>query len=149
MNCQSFFAAIALSSVALGGFASVASAGDVAVPFKGEVERACEFYDVEGGSLVPNDKLFPTMLSSEAGNAGRVTLVCNAPAIVQATGYKPTSETFEVSEAKYTVSNGSETGSEVKVDAGKISIGVNLALISKQAIRPGTYSYDVMVTATP
>jgi type 1 fimbria pilin len=149
MKSRFFVATLAICSVASGVMARSAVAGDVAVPFKGQVERACEFVNVEGGSLVPNDRLFPTVLTSVEGNAGRLTLVCNAPAVVKVDGYKPTSETFEVVESKISITGNGQEGDYVKVEPGKTEIGVNLTLVSKQAIAPGGYSYNVILSATP
>ncbi len=136
----------------LSAMTSAVHAQEVEVPFDGSVKAACEFLTPVGGTLAPNNAILPTQLSSTntGGTAGSVGIKCNTSATVAAKDYTQTAgPKFKVAKATYTVTNGAETDSKVKVGMGETSIGVNLTLDSDAPIPAGDYSYNVMVTAAP
>lgn len=144
--------ALLLSITILSAMTSAAQAGEVKVPFEGNIGKACEFMDktLVAGVLVGNDPISSKRLSSKgAGTPGSVTIKCNTEAAVTATGYEPTStDKFDVSTAAFTLSTDNQKDvSAVNVGIGNTPIAVNLTLDSNDIIPAGTYAYNVLVSA--
>jgi hypothetical protein len=154
MSIKSLFAfSLLLSVSAITGMTSIASASEIEIPFTGSVAPTCEFVGKPtAGLLAANSSTLPTQLSSanKGGSSGQVLVKCNTSAAVSAADYKQTSgQDFKISEAKYTLSSGTQEGQTVKVSMGETPINVNLMVSSKEPIPAGDYGYNVYVTAAP
>lgn len=153
------------------GFAGMAKAGTVDVPFSGNIPATCTFGTATPGALALGSS--PNLLeaSSTAGTSGQVTVSCNTTATLtvgEPTRTGGTGATNLDSGNYYgaIISDGTSTAGSAHavsvgwqgVSAGSLNIAPGNATINVSMVRDagagvvigaGTYNYKVTITSTP
>lgn len=153
------FAVLGAMALAPKAHAQAAPATEM-VPFAGSVGSVCTLSNPEPGILGLTDPANPTVLDSEAtdGQSGSITVNCSGENQVSVTEVTP-GEVPEGFTAQSTIAKLSDGINSTDNDASpdplnvtngsEVTLEVNLQVTSDTALPPGSYEYNVMVTAAP
>lgn len=145
-----------LSVMALAPKAQAQLATDQPVTFEGTVGSVCTFDMTEGGILA-EDENGDLSTFADGGESGTTTVNCTAGGDITVAPPQPmevpngftgeaTAIVFDPENLENSVD--SDGDGTLQVSAGDFDLDVDMAVVPDEELLPGTYEYEVVVTAT-
>jgi len=158
-NFRLSLALATLTLVSSLGVASKASADTATVTISEIVPATCLFDDTTNNSgTLGYDIAAKTLDTSSSAQAGSISVVCNTSGTILITSVTPTiPNTMTQSSLTATISDGTNTATHngttptgtITLASGTKQITVDLNVQYAEVLAHGTYSYAILLTATP
>ena len=161
-NFRLSLALATLTLVSSLGVASKASADTATVTISETVPSTCLFGDSTPGTLGYNiaSKTLNTASGTGSPTTGSISVLCNTSGSISISSVTPSSSipaTMTQSSLTATIRNGTNTATHngttssgtITLASGTQDITVELDVIYDKILAPGSYSYEIGLTATP
>ena len=159
-NFRLSLALATLTLVSSLGVASKASADTATVTISETVPSTCLFGDSTPGTLGYNiaSKTLNTASGTGSPTTGSISVLCNTSGSISITSVTPSipaamtqsSLTATISDGTSTAThNGTTSSGTITLASGTQDITVELDVIYDKILAPGSYSYEIGLTATP